>query len=149
MDQENGNGWADGGHPEDLQRCLKIFLGAFEKREIFEMEYRLRRADGAYRWIFDRGVPYSDDAGNFAGYIGSCIDVTERVKAQAALKERHEAELRTLKGIIPICMDCKKIRDEQGAWNELERYITGHSEAQFSHGICEKCTKENYPADQE
>jgi PAS domain S-box-containing protein len=54
------------------------YLDRFGRREPFEMEYRLRRHDGVYRWILDRGVPFVDDAGNFAGFIGSCVDVDER-----------------------------------------------------------------------
>jgi hypothetical protein len=54
-------------------------------------------------------------------------------------------EIKSLKGIIPICMYCKGIRDDKGAWTKLEQYITEHSEAQFSHGICEECLKKNYP----
>ena len=54
-------------------------------------------------------------------------------------------EVKALKGIIPICMHCKGIRDDKGYWNQLEKYITEHSEAQLSHGICEKCLKEHYP----
>lgn len=74
VEQEIGNGWTAGVHRDDFDRCLKIYLGAFQKREIFEMEYRLRRHDGKYRWIFDRGVPFKGSDGKFAGYIGSCID---------------------------------------------------------------------------
>src|ERR1041385_1647381 len=73
MEQEIGNQWAEGVHPEDLQNCLKTYLGFFQRREPFEMHYRLQRADGAYRWIFDRGVPFLADNGDFGGYIGSCI----------------------------------------------------------------------------
>lgn len=149
IEQEYGNGWAEGVHPDDFDRCLGIFQGSFKKREIFEMEYRLMRYDGIYRWIFDRGVPFQKDNGEFAGYIGSCIDVTERVEAQAALKFKLEEELRVLKGIIPICMHCHNIRDDKGSWNQLEKYITEHSDAQFSHGICEKCGKKYYPEDSE
>lgn len=145
MEQEYGNGWAEGVHPDDFDRCLKIYLDSFKKRVVFEMEYRLLRHDGVYRWIFDRGVPYKTDSGEFAGYIGSCVDVTQRVEAQQALKLKLEQELLNLKGTIPICMHCKKIRDDKGAWNQLEKYISEHSEAQFSHGICDKCLKDNYP----
>lgn len=105
MEQEMGNGWADGVHPDDFNACLKIYLDAFRKREVFEMEYRLRRHDGQYRWIFDRGVPFEDSDGKFSGYIGSCIDVTEKVEAREYLQKMHKeleaivsertAELRT------------------------------------------------------
>ncbi|MBF0243184.1 MAG: PAS domain-containing protein [Desulfamplus sp.] len=144
LEQEYGNGWAEGVHPDDFERSLKIFLDNFNKREIFEMEYRLMRFDGVYRWIFDRGVPYYEDNGDFAGYIGSCIDVTERVEAQEALRSKAEEELHALRGIIPICMHCKEIRDDKGYWNKLEKFITEHSEAQFSHGICPDCMKKFY-----
>lgn len=132
MEQEKGNGWAEGVHPEDFDRCLKIYTEHFAKRQVFEMEYRLRRYDGVYRWIFDRGVPYTDAAGVFKGYIGSCIDVTER-------KEAQEAELKQLRGFLPICSYCKRIRDDKDYWEQLETYISSHSNAVFSHGICPEC----------
>ncbi|SNB45977.1 PAS domain-containing protein [Geobacter sp. DSM 9736] len=141
MAEEYGNGWAKGVHPEDYDRCLKIYLGAFHAREIFEMEYRLKRYDGEYRWIFDRGVPFTDERGEFAGYIGSCIDVTERVDAQEALRVKMEAEIKALKGIIPICSYCHKIRNDEEIWQQLESYITEHSEALFSHGMCPECSE--------
>lgn len=139
MEQEYGNGWAEGVHPDDFDRCLKIYLDNFSKREVFEMEYRLMRYDGVYRWISDRGVPFKDDTGEFAGYIGSCTDVTERVDAQEALRLKLESEINTLKGIIPICSYCKKIRKDEEIWQQLEAYLTEHSEALFSHGICPSC----------
>lgn len=61
--------------------------------------------------------------------------------------ERAMSEIKTLKGIVPICMHCKGIRDDKGYWNQLEKYITEHSEAQLSHGICEKCLEKYYPED--
>ena len=59
--------------------------------------------------------------------------------------EKALAEIRTLQGVLPICQHCKKIRDDKGSWNRLETYISKHSEAVFSHGICDKCLKELYP----
>ena len=68
---------------------------------------------------------------------------TEKEHLILKLKEALN-EIKTLSGVIPICMHCKGIRDDNGAWNQLEKYITEHSDAQFSHGICEKCLKEHY-----
>jgi PAS domain S-box-containing protein len=86
MDQELGVGWAEGVHHEDLARCIDTYIGAFNDRKIFEMEYRLRRADGAYRWILDRGTPRYDPDGGFAGYIGSCVDITDHKALESHLR---------------------------------------------------------------
>ena len=90
VEQEMGNGWAEGVHPDDLQKCLKIYTEAFDAREPFVMQYRLKRYDGEYRWISDQGVARHDARGNFAGYIGSCVDVTELLNKERALREFEE-----------------------------------------------------------
>jgi PAS domain S-box-containing protein len=90
MEQEMGNGWADGVHPDDFQSCLKTYVTAFDAREPFVMQYRLRRHDSEYRWISDSGVPRYDAQKNFAGYIGSCMDVTELINKEQALRESEE-----------------------------------------------------------
>jgi len=82
LDQELGNGWAKGVHAEDLAHCLAIYETAFDKREPFTMEYRLRRKDGEYRWVLDSGTPRFDIDGAFLGYIGSCIDIADRKQAE-------------------------------------------------------------------
>ncbi|MCX7146041.1 MAG: PAS domain S-box protein [Sulfuritalea sp.] len=87
LEQEFGNGWAEGVHPDDLQRCLNIYVTAFDRREVFSMIYRLRRHDGEYRWLLDDGAPRYDSTGTFVGYVGHCLDVTERVLAEAKLRE--------------------------------------------------------------
>jgi PAS domain S-box-containing protein len=145
LEEEQGNGWAAGVHPDDLDRCLRIYTEAFARQTIFAMEYRLRRHDGIYRWIADRGAAFYDARGQFAGYIGSCVDVTDRVEAQKALKTAHEAEIHTLHGLLPICSSCKKIRDDKGQWTQIETYIKQRSAAEFTHGICPDCAARLFP----
>lgn len=90
MEQELGNGWAEGVHQDDLERCLQVYTSAFDARQPFVMQYRLRRDDGEYRWVSDQGVARHDAQGGFAGYIGSCVDVTELMKKEEALHEFEE-----------------------------------------------------------
>jgi PAS domain S-box-containing protein len=93
MEQELGNGWAEGVHPEDYDRCLDLYVTKFDRREPFEVEYRLRHADGSYRWILDLGNPRYDSAGEFIGYIGYCYDITDRKQnEQALIQAKEEAE---------------------------------------------------------
>jgi PAS domain S-box-containing protein len=80
--EELGNGWAEGVHPDDYERCLDTYLSAFAARQPFEMEYRLRRADGQYRWIYDKAVPRFTGQGDFVGFIGSCSDITHTKRVE-------------------------------------------------------------------
>jgi PAS domain S-box-containing protein len=92
MEQELGNGWSQGVHPEDLDRCIAIYSGSFDARRAFQMEYRLRRADGQYRWVLDSGVPRFEPGGAFAGYIGSCIDISDLKRTQEETLARQKLE---------------------------------------------------------
>ncbi len=109
LERELGDGWADGVHPDDLQRCLEIYGRAFDARQNFEMEYRLRRFDGEFRSVLDIGMPRFDSDGTFEGYIGSCIDITDRKRAEVDLR-KSEGRLRMLlesTNAIPWVADCQ------------------------------------------
>jgi PAS domain S-box-containing protein len=104
MEQELGNGWSEGVHADDLERCLDTYLTAFRNRQEFSMEYRLRRADSEYCWIVDTGVPRFLPDGGFAGYIGSGIVVEDHLRKRVELSgvaggtplTTREAQLLTL-----------------------------------------------------
>jgi PAS domain S-box-containing protein len=95
LEEVQGDGWADNVHPDDLARCVRTYTTAFDDRRSFSMEYRLRRADGAYRWVRDDGNPRYDSEDRFIGYIGYCVDITDQKKAAAEL-ERHRFHLEEL-----------------------------------------------------
>ncbi len=86
--QEVGEGWSEGVHRDDLERCIKAYSSNFDARKDLRIQYRLRRHDGAYRWIDDTGIPRFARDGIFLGYIGSCIDIQEHREIQSELRRR-------------------------------------------------------------
>jgi PAS domain S-box-containing protein len=103
MEQELGNGWAENVHPEDLDRCLTVYVTSFDARLPFEMTYRLRRHDGEFRWLLDKGIPLYGARHEFTGYIGSCVDITERKLAESAMR-RKEAQLWLITENTPVML---------------------------------------------
>ena len=91
--EELGDGWVESIHPDDLLRVNDFVSRAFKERKPCEIEYRLRHADGAYRWILDKAVPYYDKNNHYQGFIGSCIDITSKKQ----LESYRKAEIRRLK----------------------------------------------------
>lgn len=87
LQEQIGEGWTRSVHPDDMKGCLETYTCAFNARRSFQMEYRLRRHDGEYRWMLDRGTPRFHDDSSFAGYVGCCIDITDEKEAKLARME--------------------------------------------------------------
>jgi PAS domain S-box-containing protein len=147
MDQELGDGWTEGIHPDDRERALADYLGAIRRREPYETEYRLRRADGEYPWILVRGVPRTGPRGAFRGFVGWCVDITERREAEErwrllaaigmvldrplSIPERLEALARVLlPGVADACI--VTLADEAGV---LQRAVVTHVAPQLERRL--------------
>ena len=145
--------WDSRIHPNDKEAVyhdLHAHLNG--ETPFYQSEHRLRCKDGSYRWVLDRGrvVSWTED-GRPLRIVGTHTDITAR-KTTEIENERLVGELtqalrdvRRLSGLLPICVSCKKIRDDRGYWNQIESYIAEHSEADFSHSICPDCAQKLYP----
>jgi PAS domain S-box-containing protein len=129
MEQEIGDGWCDNVHPADFDRTLDTYHAAFDARRPYEIEFRLQRDDGAWRWLLERGTPHHGPQGEFVGFIGTCIDITEHRETVEQLRESR-ARFKTLAESLPqMIWTC--LRD--GYTDYLSRQwldYTGRSESQ-------------------
>jgi PAS domain S-box-containing protein len=113
IEREMGDGWSEGVHADDIERCMATYCDAFDARQSFRMEYRLRRFDGAYRWILDTGVPRFAPDGTFEGYIGSCTDVDEQKQVEAALRAREQSLGKTREGLRKLAARLLHAQEEE------------------------------------
>ncbi|MFH0998812.1 MAG: PAS domain S-box protein [Pseudomonadota bacterium] len=139
-------------HPDDIPGCMVFLQAVIDTGQRQEgIEYRVQHTDGSWYWHTSSAVPFKDESGSIVGFYGIAKDITERKKKEDDMKElisqlqKAIEEIKTLKGIVPICANCKKIRDDKGYWEQVESYVSKHTEAQFSHSICPECLKEHYP----
>ncbi|MEC4677419.1 MAG: PAS domain-containing protein [Nitrospirota bacterium] len=122
---------------EDRSHVEASVNAAVYEGKTYDIEHAVRHPDGSLRWVSERGRVFRDEAGNPIRMLGVVQDLTER-------KQGYE-KTKTLSGIMPICSNCKQIRDAQGSWHQIETYIRDHSTAKFSHSICPECAKSFYP----
>jgi PAS domain S-box-containing protein len=133
LEQLRENGWLDFVHPEDVQRCLDTYKPAFEARKAFLLEYRLRHADGEYRWFLASGVPKYGQDGSFTGYVGCDIDITERKNAedrirasQAALEASHQ-QIQFLAGRLIEAQEVERARIARDLHDDVSQQLAGVS----------------------
>jgi len=126
-----GHGWVSAIHADDRPRVTSGMGDPTRAGRPFEDTYRVRRPDGTVSWVRTNAVPLVDPDGTLTGYAGFSLDITPLIEARD--------DIRTLRGLIPICANCKKIRDDGGYWNQLEQYISAHTDAEFSHSLCPSC----------
>ena len=133
MQDEIGDGWTKGVHPDDLPRCLATYTAAWPGRESFRMEYRLQRADGEYRWVLDSGVPRLAVDGALLGYIGSCLDITERRQAEEALRINESAlrqshvEIEDLAGRLITAQEAERARIARDLHDDISQKLAAIS----------------------
>ncbi len=125
IEHESGMGWAECLHPEDYSRCLDTYLGALKRCEEFRVEYRLRRADGSYCWVLSNGVPRHTQFGEFLGYIGSCVDISEQKHSEGVLRSSEE-RLRLVMRNMPVLRVGFDERHRIIVWNRECERVTGY-----------------------
>lgn len=143
MEEESGDGWSEGVHPDDMRECFAIYSEAFDAREAFYMEYRLRRHDGEYRWISDKGIPRFSPDGTFLGYIGGCMDINDQkdftIELERQVKERTEElkgsnlELKQQKEFAETILDTSI--DITIVYDRELRFLVFNKSAELKYGL--------------
>jgi hypothetical protein len=137
---------------ENAKRLFQAYNEAYRTGEPhIGYGYEIIRKDGTKRYIEASILLEKDSSDKPIGFRGIIRDITERKQIEEEREKLiHElqealANIRTLRGLLPICSYCKKIRDDKGYWNQIESYIQDHSGAEFTHGMCPECLKKLYP----
>jgi PAS domain S-box-containing protein len=129
----------------------RLYAAVDESGYLFLSEFAMRRKDGEVFPTEHSVMPLQDEQGKGIGWVSVVHDITERKRAEEDREQLiHElqdalAEVKTLSGLLPICANCKRIRDDQGYWHSVEAYVGQRSQVDFSHGICPDCMNKLYP----
>lgn len=151
QDRATFESWSQVLHAEDRDAAGTRIMQAIQERIPLSSEYRVVHPDGSVHWIHAVGDTTYDPSGTPVHMTGLCTDITARKQEEETLRKKNEelssalAHVRTLRGLLPICSGCKKIRADKNYWEQVEVYFTKHTEAQFSHGYCPDCLKKYFP----
>lgn len=145
--EDNTDTWTNAIHPDDRDAAWTSINSHLQGlTTCHDLEYRMLKKDGSYTWIHDHArIVQRNDKGEPIRMSGTHTDISERKRLEQEKDELVKSlkdalsEIKDLRGIIPICSYCHNIRNEKGAWDKLESYISSHTDAQFSHGICPNC----------
>jgi len=135
----------------DPEAARAGYRRVFAEGQVTDYALALRHVSGSTRDVLYNASVYRNEADEVVGVFAAARDITKMKRAEEALKENLEAlrkamkQIRTLRGIVPICARCKKIRNDAGFWQQVEVYVHEHSEAEFTHGLCPECTVELFP----
>jgi PAS domain S-box-containing protein len=136
---------------EEADRRMEVVRRAFATGETIVFDVRVPMARENDRFFITSVKPITDSAGKVTSVVCISKDITERKRAEEDREKLIQdlksalAQVRALSGLLPICADCKRIRDDNGSWTQIESYIRDHSEAEFSHGLCPDCAERLYP----
>ncbi len=139
-------------HPDDRARVDAIVKDGLQGRQVPEYECRVVRPDGTQRHVQNRAVVVLDASGSVLRMVGTSLDVTERKAAEESQRtllrdlQTSVAEVKALRGILPICASCKRIRNEAGGWEAVESFVRERTDAEFSHGLCPDCAARDWGA---
>jgi PAS domain S-box-containing protein len=134
FDDHAGDGWVESLHPDDREPILERFRKSLRQQAPFEAAYRLRHHSGGYRLVVDRATPRHDGFGEFHGFVGSCVDVTDRLEDLARLvRERARGNRRAT-----LCTGCRKVEDDHG-WQPITHWIAERFDAELVEGLCDSC----------
>ncbi len=134
-------------YKDDSNMVSEVVMTGVRLKKTYAIEYRIVHADGDLRWIYDKGQAIFSGSDEPLYLDGVVLDITDLKQSEAEKEivitdlKRALHEVKTLKGLIPICATCKKIRDDRGFWSKVETYISKHSDAEFSHSICNECAE--------
>jgi PAS domain S-box-containing protein len=146
-----GSGWSQGIHPEDQPKIAEGWYSSAPVSEQYDSEFRFIRPDGTVVWVLCIALPVKNEKGEVTDWVGTITDITAMKDKETSLEAANlllvqkVSEVKTLRGILPICAHCNKVRDDEGVWNRIDSYIESRTEAAMSHGICPDCRQELYP----